>query len=507
MRKGRWRAVALVLVLAAVGLLVTLEAPALQGKLTPAANRCLGVEILSAEQAAKLAPLQRDVSRELFYNGSRAPMDTESATVYLSVCCSEADSFYDLAGNLYLDSVLGSLYFLEDAAFDDMDAAIAEGHVFTLLIAYGKTSCVRYNAVFTTLPVMEMTTDSVQEEIVSGTFCMWDPSDASDEGAAVLSERLEWHIRGSATLVSDKKSLKLSVKTSSGESKNVELLGLGSDDDWILNSMNMDDTRLREYLTMAVWNEMAAENEYDPPMSVGEYVELVVDDRYQGVYLLQRRVDRKYLDLEDEILFKGRGSDTPNTAMDVYRIVYSTMDMASTYGAMNTVWADRSAFDLDNFIDITVYLQFGCLVDNAFHKNMFYILEPTQSGYHCRMTPWDTDMGFGLSWKEGYGYVFDRHEEMITYPVTRFEYEDMAALYPDLDERIAARWFELREDVLSWENFELLLDKAESKLCDSGAYARDKAVWGERYDGQDTHEALEQWTWDRLQWCDTFYSP
>ena len=70
---------------------------------------------------------------------------------------------------------------------------------------------------------------------------------------------------------------------------------MGSDDDWILNPMSLDDFKVKENLLMTLWNELAQENDWDVRMSTGNYCEIVMNGRYRGLYLLQRRIDRKYL--------------------------------------------------------------------------------------------------------------------------------------------------------------------------------------------------------------------
>lgn len=498
MRKKWWKAALIAVALVLIGLLVECGEPSSP---VQRENTCMGVELISAEEAAQYGRSWRDVSHKLVYNGVRAPVDRESGTLYLSLRLAEDASASGLSGELYLDSWRGKLYFLREEAFEDLPGAIARGHIFTLLVTDGARRCTRYNVVFTTLPVLTMESDGEVGEDTRGSFCLWNPEDEH----GTISERVQWHVRGWTGQTVEKKPWKLSLKTYSGGNKNVNLLGLGSDDDWILNAMGMDDTKVREYLTMAVWNEMASEYVWDRQMSTGEYVEVLVDGDYRGLYLLQRRVDGKYLDLDNELLFKGQSTAVTDTPMDVYTVVYSPLNMASSYEAMNSVWRECSNLDLDNYTDLSVYLQFGCLADNTWYKNMFYLLLPSEQGYSRFLIPWDTDMGFGTSWRDGEGFVYTP-DEMLTRNVVRMEYDDMLALYPSLDERMAERWFELRENVLSWENIRALLNEAQSKLCNSGAYDRDAAVWGVRYGGQDTHEALEQWIQERLQWCDEYYS-
>ena len=91
------------------------------------------------------------------------------------------------------------------------------------------------------------------------------------------------------------------------QKSNVDLLGLGSDDDYILNPMSMDDTFVKEKLIQELWSQLMKQADYNYQMTKGEYVELFINGAYQGLYLLQRRIDAKYLNLNrnQDILLKG----------------------------------------------------------------------------------------------------------------------------------------------------------------------------------------------------------
>ena len=49
------------------------------------------------------------------------------------------------------------------------------------------------------------------------------------------------------------------------------MVGLGSDDDWILYPMILDDTKLKEQLFIQLWNRWADQVDWNVPMSKGEY--------------------------------------------------------------------------------------------------------------------------------------------------------------------------------------------------------------------------------------------
>ena len=123
----------------------------------------------------------------------------------------------------------------------------------------------------------------------------------------LLSSKVEWHWRGNASLLSQKKSYRLNLLDEAGQSNPLDFLGLGEDDGWILVNFSTDCTRTRDMAANLLWNELAADNESDPAGAVIQYVELYLDDEYMGVYGLCRPLGRKTLDLgANDVLYKWR---------------------------------------------------------------------------------------------------------------------------------------------------------------------------------------------------------
>lgn len=494
--KCLWRFLVIAAALVVLGVLVVAG--------TWQSETCLGVELIEPEQAATYTEsFILNAAASLQYNGEQAPVDVVTSTIYLAIQPDKTAS--ELAGRLECEPPIGQLFFVRDDAFDDMAEAVAQGHVFTLLATDGAQGCMRYNVVFTTLPVVALSASGGDGENIYGMIRAWDPYNEVGGVTQPIGENARWHLRGYTSQSTAKKSWKISVCKEDGTAQNVNLAGLGSDDDWMLNPMSMDDTRVRENLLMTLWNQIAAQSDWDLQSSSGKYVEVLINGEYRGLYLLQRRVDRKLLGLEDELLFKGRSSEALDTAMDVYKIVYSPLNMALSYEAMSGVWQDVTTWDVNNYVDMCLFIQFGALADNCIHKNMFYLLQAQGDGYVCSMIPWDVDMAFGTTWVDGVGFQYGG-DRMLTYMPKRRGYDDMLALHPELEEQLSTRWFELRQGVFSWENIQSTLQETLQTIYDSGAYEREFQTWKPRYEGQDTHEVLEQWIQDRLQWCDEYYA-
>lgn len=403
------------------------------------------------------------------------------------------------------------LYFLPDACFSDLAAAVADGHEFQLLVTNGSHQYMEYAVVFTTLPVMRIdgSPSYVNEdgrEVSDGKMCLWTPLDPDLGRSSVKSSELEWHIRGISSAGLNKSPWKLSLKKNNNQNRNLSLAGLGADDDWILNPMNMDDTKLKEKLFMDLWNKMAEQTDWDLKMSSGEYVEVVMNHDYRGVYLLQRRVDEKYLSLaKNDILLKGRQTWEMAPPQNMYEIISSPLDDVDTYALMEGLCngEDYSIIQPDNYIDVNLFIQYASAADNSGVKNMFYALRCQDRSYTLCMIPWDTDMAFGVTWQDGFVYDYDKSIEEI---FSRWELAAMQEWYPELNARSAARWNFLRGNVLSTENVLSVLQHAESQLESSGARLRDKQRWGEFYSGADTVQMLSRYAEEKLLRLDAYYA-
>lgn len=469
---------------------------------------CMGVRVISQEKAAEFTEYEyEDFSEHLFYNGEKAALDVKNSTIYVCQTIEQNTKQWQLEGKLTIDFDDYQLFFLEDEGFQDMKTAVAQGHTFPLIVTNGGETYMQYQVVFTTLPVLRLDglyshTDEEDREVLEGRICVWDPLDSDMGRYSVKTSDLQWRMRGGSTLTFQKNSWKLSAKTETGENRNISLLGLGADDDWILNSMCVDDTKLREKLVMELWNELASQTDYNYNMSRGKYVEVIINREYCGLYLLQRRVDAKYLELgEEDVILKGKPVWQAATVSDAYEIVYSPLSQGETYALMEGVWSntDASIMDRNNFIDVSLLVQMGVMTDNTGYKNMFYVLQKQEEGYRLKLVPWDTDLAFGTTWLEN--FICDEALNMTT-SLDRVEYDAVKKQHPELDSAMASRWRELRQGLLSLEHMLSVLSAAEETLSNSGALIREQNRWEQVYGGKDTIEALCRYLEGRLLWMD-----
>lgn len=110
-------------------------------------------------------------------------------------------------------------------------------------------------------------------------------SDANTAAFLNYTGRISIDIRGSSSSSLPKKGYGLTtLKTDNITNNNVSLLGMPSENDWILNALAFDPSLIRDYLS------------YNLSRQIGQYAtrtaycEVVINGDYKGLYLLQEKV-------------------------------------------------------------------------------------------------------------------------------------------------------------------------------------------------------------------------
>jgi hypothetical protein len=97
--------------------------------------------------------------------------------------------------------------------------------------------------------------------------------------------RISIEIRGSSSQILPKKPYGLTTLQADDQTNNnVSLLGMPSENDWVLNSLAFDPSLVRDYLS---YNLARMMGEYAPRT---EYCEVVVNGEYKGLYILQEKI-------------------------------------------------------------------------------------------------------------------------------------------------------------------------------------------------------------------------
>ena len=269
--------------------------------------------------------------------------------------------------------------------------------------------------------------------------------------------------------------------------------GLCETDEIILLPLAIDSTMMRDRLS---WDIVSMA--FDPDESFGglpnQYVELFVDGRYEGVYLMMTPYDigEEMRKEGQETIFRDSlyrvtslemekdrpvlpDPTSPETGFELFYAPSAAhgFDGLQEYLALMTEKDDAkftqkalACLDLDSLLRYTLIMQLGCMVDNA--GNNLYIWAHSQGGQtRYRFAFWDMDLTWGL-------YAGDEGDRWVELPVA----DRVIALdVGGARSRIGEIWADLQRRGVTEETIDALVTQYVHELGDSGAYARDAQRW------------------------------
>ena len=369
-------------------------------------------------------------------------------------------------------------------------------------------------------------------------------TDSTNESYLNYDGRIGIELRGSSSQALDKKPYGFTTLLEDDDSNNnVSLLGMPSENDWVLNSLAYDPSMIRDYLSYTLASNMG---NYAPRVA---YIEVVVNGDYKGVYFLTEKVKRdsdrvnlkKIADDEnsfpeltggyivkadkttggDEIAWtmpNYGGWDTnflhhyPKTEditneQDNY-IENVFYDLAAQTNPANTSIVDGypSMIDIPSFVDYMLMAEFASNPDSYQFSTYFH----KDRGGKLRAGPiWDYNLSFG---NDLFVFGFDRS----FFDVWQFDFENRGAkfwrdLYQDetFNCYLAKRWFELIEanQTFNYLTISNLIDSYVALLSES--QERELQRWppleGLPTVADQAQNILEMkdWIQERINWMST----
>ena len=278
--------------------------------------------------------------------------------------------------------------------------------------------------VFTTLPVLSIAPARrhLSREETKADFALWEPRQT---GPRQLTSAASIKIRGASSSSLAKVPYKLTLLDDAGESRNLSLCGMRRDDDWVLYATHSDNTHVRDMVGWRLWRRMTESSDALTASPTGaEYVELILGEKYEGLYVLMEKVDAKTFPLDAErgdSLFKCVSWDVPQADMLARQ---DSRPGADSYLSMEKKFPDSAeggdgswsalaeyvrlcyeasgeefaegigdVADIHNMLEYWLFLNISMAADNTW-KNTYY------ANVNGRMTayPWDLDITFGLGW-------------------------------------------------------------------------------------------------------------
>lgn len=310
---------------------------------------------------------------------------------------------------------------------------------------------------FTFLPIAEVNDDYITYgNYTNGTFRL---TYAEDEGLDSIYNA-GFKVRGASSQNYSKKSYAIKLRDAEGNSIDRKMLGLRSDNNWILDAMYIDRACMRNRVCTDIWNDFAVKPYYaDREKKVrtgtrGKFVEVIMNGRYHGLYCMTEKMDRKQLKLkkfvsaadsktgEDEVhgllyksaewtyeTFMGHEQNSLNFTYQApksytnylgketwsgYELKYpdyqeEAVDWEPLYNAVNHVATVRSQTDFDADFetyfdypmmrDYYLFLELILATDNHGKNMLFYVYDKQGAeGGKIAIAPWDLDGTLGQNW-------------------------------------------------------------------------------------------------------------
>lgn len=410
------------------------------------------------------------------------------------------------------------------------------------------------NLVLTSLPLVMITTSEtiVNEPKRVCHISLIDPLNRTNKNQHYFPpHRAGIEIRGGLAQAFPKKSYAIEFWYP-GIDEEVEegtsLLGIRNDGDWILDAMYVDRSRVRNRVSMDLWTDISKVPHigHEPNAvngSRGYFVELFLNDTYQGLYCLSDRVDRKQLKLDIKEGFSYKAShwslstefisgeasfNNSSDTWDGWELSYQGENGATrsprvkweplrdfirfTAQSSNAVFKSEleSRIDLANLTDYLLVTNALGADDNTGKNSFFSFYNDANSRFF--ITAWDLDATWGRKWN---GSKIDlRDGEFIG--VTGIARTDSRYCRPnaffqrlmrenpsDIKQLLKVRWQQLRNDELSHSKLSARVETYKQQLVGSGAYERERSRWpgsAEELNGESAF--MISWIENRLRQMD-----
>ena len=369
------------------------------------------------------------------------------------------------------------------------------------------------------LPLVNMIVDISKvnrNTFTAGEIEIADYQRRTDPEALEVKYHCKYRIRGGYTTTKNKKSYAVKLFDEHGEDLNAEIFGIKEENSWILNSMSIDRTRMRDRVCFDVWNEMSRtpyDTKYDNRNgSEGEFVEVFINGDYHGLYCMTDKIDRKLLGLKKAkvsddgqvtirgLLYKGldwktgwdlRGYNNVATnkktwnawelqypedypSIDTWRPLMDLIDFCSDATPEDVFIQEyQNYFYIDNLADFVVFTMALFVRDLPYHNTYLSVVDINE-GHRYLVTPWDMDTSLGGNYDGAYYETlayFDKYDEIA--PFNRLSVQNIDG-FNDLQ---ASKWREYHETLFSCESIAQRLDHYAEQFTASGAWERERTKW------------------------------
>ena len=388
---------------------------------------------------------------------------------------------------------------------------------------------------FTSLPIIHIQSENISTEFSNGHFLFYDPTDS-----VPLAFDIDVRWRGATTLARPKKSYAVKLKDAKGEKLNHSFLGLRSDNSWILDAMSIDKARMRNRISTDLWNDFSTTSyirAFEPTAlngTRGQFVEVFYNHRYQGVYCMTEKIDRKQLQLRKfkngqmrGVLYKTNKWNTlvatspiPSNAQSIWNgieISYPNledgepvdwspllqiMDFLTNSSASELRRELPQRIDLDVWRDYFLFIELLLAEDNDCKNQCVYFYDATNSSSLFGIAPWDLDHSWGRDYQ---GNALEANKNFLLYNRVHTCLRTYYGSYNYVKER----YQELRTNELRNVSLKARFHRVFQLYRENQVDEREELRWNDQddivLDFDAEEEYIQQWIDQRLAYLDAKY--
>lgn len=334
-----------------------------------------------------------------------------------------------------------------------------------------------------------------------------------------FSDTASMSVRGSSSLMYGKIAYKLKFNDK------INFFNEYKEDTWVLDALYTDKSKIRNKLSSDIWNLVNDNQEINNDL-YGDFIEVFINDSYEGLYVLKNKVNKSITGIDDNGLLlksiihlqdyyinklvtnsfivkensflnyeiKHYNHDSFNSFISKFQNFYRNY-----YDEITSDIIDNS-FDFSNFINYKIFV---CLIggnDNLTYNQYLSLKNPDSK---ILITPWDMDLTWGLNWSDDGDLhsIFSMESSSDINWMNENITKNMDVQTLSL---LKHRYWELRKDVITMDTINYYLNSYKELLVDSGAASRDSERWYE-YDVEFEIEQIREWASRRIQFLDEYF--
>lgn len=501
----------------------------------------------------------------LKFDGKTPTVDTNKKEFYITIPETKVGTSLTMNVRVQLKNAAHTLYIKNQTVSNGADfnfGTVNANSAVPIEIRNGSAVVASGTIYFTCLPLVQIyKSSSITTTYGLGRLSVTE-ADKPDSAEVLL---MNIKVRGATAASKPKKPFAIKLKDSNGTTSiDRSFFGLRDDNNWILDAAYIDGSRMRNRVTTDLWNAYSAKPYHyakEPALvngTRGVFVEVFINDAYQGLYCMTEKVDRKQLKLKklkyssDSTTVQQRGGLYKGTSWASGTFLGNQIwdgsphNMSTAYNNNSETWSGfevkypdygdgepvewkplvdavtvssyltndatfqsqvNTYFDMPVFLDYYLLLDVMLASDNQ-GKNAYFSVYDQSSSPMITITPWDCDGVWGIRW-DGSKNITTPSRDLDAF-LAQYEhaqnnlYLRLKSLdYNDFNQKLSDRYEQLRYDYFSYDSIYGRFERYYQQFMLSGAGKREENKWSVNLSNELNY--LSSWIESRLAYLDNQY--